>query len=61
MKKCYGCSHYDINDVKYSFGTCEILDEDFHCTHECSCPPEEIALVERLQAERDEKNKLLFK
>ena len=60
LKKCWNCSHFDMNDAKHSFGTCEILDEDFHATSECNCPTEKIALVEKLQAERDEKNKQLF-
>jgi len=42
-----------MNDAVNSFGTCEILDEDFHCTHDCSCPKHEIDLVESLQKERD--------
>lgn len=61
MRKCWNCSHFDKNDVKNCFGTCEILDKDFHATSECTCPQEEIELVEKLQAERNEKNKLLFK
>ena len=50
---CANCNHFDNNDYMNAFGTCEILDEDFHVTHECSCPPEEIKLVESLQTERD--------
>ena len=54
-KYCIQCFHYDPNDPIHAFGTCEILDEDFHATHICTCPPEEIQLVEALQRERDNK------
>lgn len=46
--KCFGCNHYDMNDSVHAFGTCEILNEDFHCTHECTCSKSEIQLVESL-------------
>ena len=58
MKHC-NCSHFDMNDVSNGFGTCEILDKDFHCTGECVCPPDEKRLVEGLQAERDANMRLL--
>jgi len=54
-RNCYNCNHYDKNDHINAFGTCEILDADFHCTHLCSCPNSEIELIESLQKERDEK------
>lgn len=53
IKRCWDCVHYDKNDPIHCYGTCQILDEDFHVTHECTCPPEEIRLVESLLAERD--------
>ena len=58
MKHC-NCPHFDLNDIFHCYGTCEILDEDFHISGECVCPPGEKRLVEALQAERDAKRGVL--
>ncbi len=49
---CLGCSHYDKNDPVHCFGTCEIQDQDFRCTHECDVPEEELLSIEALLASK---------